>query len=354
MRRIVFVLMAVLMAGFMVNSEVEAAGIVITDNLDVDGSVTATSFSGNGSGLTSIPGSALANTSVTASQLANNAVTAGKIAFYGRVAIVANSGGDYSNPATAMTNYASWCPSLSATNPCLLKIMPGVYNVGSSSVVMQQYIDIEGSGEKITKITGTNETGTVLGESNAEIRFITIENTSTGSNTRAIYNAFSKSPSILHVTATASGGNYSQGVFNYTASPTMVHVTATGSGVTYSYGVYNGQYSSPVMTDVTATASGGSEEAFGVYNTSSSPVMTNLTATASGGTKSYGVHNSGGGPVKIHNSVIKGDTNSIYNAYGTTLVSNSQLEGGVYNNSATLTCVGAYDGSFMALGTGCL
>jgi hypothetical protein len=349
MRRIVIVLMA----GFMANSEVEAAGIVMTDNLNVDGSVAATSFSGDGSGLTNIPGSALSNTSITVNQIANNAVTPAKIAFYDRVAIVATSGGDYNNPATAMSEYATWCRTLSATKPCLLKIMPGVYNVGSSSVVMQHYIDIEGSGEKITKITGINDTGTVLGESNAEIRFITIENTTTGSNARAIYNGL-KSPSILHVTATASGGDYSQGVYNSNSSPTMVHVTAKSSGVTLSYGVYN-TFSSPVMTNVTATASGGGSN-YGVFNAYSSPVMTNLTATASGGTYSFGVLNSLNSTVKIYNSVIKGDDGAFLidanNAI--TRVSNSQLEGGVYNHvSAILTCVGAYDGSFVALGTDC-
>ena len=38
--------------------------------------------------------------------------------------------------------------------PCLLKIMPGVYDVGTNSITMQPYIDIEGSGENSTVIQG--------------------------------------------------------------------------------------------------------------------------------------------------------------------------------------------------------
>jgi len=39
----------------------------------------------------------------------------------GRVAIVAPSGGNYTDPATAMANLNSWCPARSETNPCLLR-----------------------------------------------------------------------------------------------------------------------------------------------------------------------------------------------------------------------------------------
>lgn len=207
MRRIVLALLVVLMTGFAVNSEVWA-GILMKDNVSVDGSVTATSFSGSGSGLTNIPGTALENTTITVNQLQDGAITAvkihdaavttnkladssvtrGKIAFYGRVAIVAKSGGDYDDPSEAMSLSADWCPSPLADAPCLLKIMPGVYDIGSSSVVMKQYIDIEGSGEKITKITSTNSSGALQGASNAEIRFLTIANTGGGASTRAIYN----------------------------------------------------------------------------------------------------------------------------------------------------------------------
>lgn len=78
--------------------------------------------------------------------------------------------------------------------------MPGVYDIGTNSLVMQAYVDIEGSGENVTKITGTlspNEGttyGVVLGASNAEIRFLTVENTGTGTYTDAIYNSNGAAP----------------------------------------------------------------------------------------------------------------------------------------------------------------
>ena len=390
-----------------------AVDVQMNGNVLVNGGgVTANLFTGDGSSLTNLPGGNIAAGSVitagtvNTTSIANYAITPGKIGFYqNHVAIVATSGGDYTDPSTAMTNYSAWCPAPSATHPCLLKIMPGVYTVGSS-VVMQAYIDIEGSGEKTTKITSAlsssawpPDTATLTGASNAELRFLTVENTGAGSYTTAILNT-SQSPSMLHVTATASGGtggNY--GVYNYASSPTMTNVTATvsggtggnygvynyfisspamtnmtatASGGTSSYGVFNYSTSSPAMTNVTATASGGTSNNIGVSNNTSSPTMTNVTATASGGadnigvsnstssptmtnvtasgsgggTYNYGVYNDTSGTVTINNSVIKGTTNSIDNGAGvTTLVGNTKLDG-VTSNAGTLTCAGVYNATY--------
>lgn len=415
---------------------VGAVDVQMNGDVSVTGSVTATSFSGSGLGLTNLDptkitsgtaninisgnaatataattASSVAPLAVTNAGLANDAVTPAKIAFYGKVAIVATSGGDFSNPAIAMSNYATWCGTPSATNPCLLKIMPGVYDVGASSVVMQPFIDIEGSGEKTTKITGAIDgtslpptAGIVQGASNAELRFLTVENTFTGVST-AILNS-GASPSILHVTATALAGTFGYGVTDNFSSAAMTNVTATASGTLSGYGVYNSS-SSPIMTNVTANASAGSGSSYGVYNVNNSssptmvnvtvtasgattanygvfnsnavsPIMTTVTATASGGTgDNYGLYNdstlltmanvtvsaSGGsasfgvfntnGTVKISHSIIRGATNTINNASGVTLVGSSQLDGGAVSNGGTLTCAGLYDENFVFFGNNC-
>ena len=53
---------------------------------------------------------------------------------------------------------------------------------------MEPYVDIQGAGEGVTKITyggsGTWNLGTVIGADNAELRFLTVENT--GGDTYAI------------------------------------------------------------------------------------------------------------------------------------------------------------------------
>ena len=361
------------------------AGSKITG--DISGNAaTATTAASASTATTATTANSVAAGAVSTGGLAYGAVTPEKIAFYSNVAIVAPSGGDYDNPATAMSNYTSWCREETAepsTNPCLLKIMPGVYTIGTSTVQMQPYIDIEGSGENVTVIQGNIDSfssGVVTGASNAELRFLTVKNTGGGLYAMAIRTE-DASPKLTNVTAIASGASsLNYGVSNSFSSPTMINVTATASGASNNTnaGVDN-MSSSPVMTNVTATASGGSDLNVGVANNGGSPVMTNVTATASGGTASRGVINSGSSPVmtnvtatasegtynygvynytsgtvKINHSVIKGSSNTIYNASGVTAyVGNTQLDGGAVSNTGTLTCAGVYDESYTFYASTC-
>jgi hypothetical protein len=256
----------------------------------------------------------------------SNIVIGGNTTDIGTIIFVSPKPGD--TPATAgmaLRNLVDGITDNSAYNPYLIKIGPGVYDLGATSLQMKEYVDIEGSGEKTTKITGavtsaslppTN--GTVYGASNAELRFITVENTGGGGYSVALLNSSVPSPSILHVTASATGGtscNY--GVYNYySTSPVMTNVTASGTGGTNSYGVYNNS-SSPVMTNVTASGTGGTSGNYGVYNYySPSPVMMNVTATASGGTSTYGVRNNISSPVMTNVTTSgTGGTSGNYGVY---------------------------------------
>lgn len=382
--------------------------------LDVSGTVKAISFQGDGTDLTGVAATSVADNSVTNSSISGT-ISSSKLDLsgvqkkYGKVAVVALSGGDYSDPVTALAGSGTWCKDPSAATPCLLKIMPGVYTV-PSAVVMRPYIDIEGSGEKVTKITSALSSptpiitvATVIGADNAEIRFLTVENTSTGYSTVAILN-LSASPSILHVsaisngaialnyairsesassltltnvTASATGGassniaisngssaatmtnvtayasgaiNDNTGISNSGDSPNMTNVKVTAKGGANCYGVQN-MSTAATMTNVNVTASGGTQN-IGVYCYQAYPTMTNVTITASGGTNNVGVSNSGfsdslTGIVKINHSVIKGATNTIINAVGgTTLVGNSQLDGGTVANDGIVKCAGVYDENY--------
>ncbi|MGC1378809.1 MAG: hypothetical protein WA821_21435, partial [Anaerolineales bacterium] len=196
--------------------------------------------------------------------------------------------------------------------------------VYTERVTMRQYVDIEGSGELTTKITFTGSTSwdgtssTLLGANNAELRFLTVENTGGAAYAFAIYNS-SAAPRLTHVTATASGGTESYGVFNSSSSPTMTNVIASASGGTYSIGVQNVE-SSPTMTHVIASASGGTHNMGVNNNNPCSPMMTDVTASASGGTDSYGVYNGSGSPTM---------TNVIASASGATMYND-----GVFNSSS--------------------
>ncbi len=78
---------------------------------------------------------------------------AGPMPHYANVAVVAKSGGDYTDPVDAMNNVAAWCGTPSASNPCLLKIMPGIYDIGANTLTAIDFVDIEGSGINNTAIS---------------------------------------------------------------------------------------------------------------------------------------------------------------------------------------------------------
>ena len=245
------------------------------------------------------------------------ALTALKTA-YKNVLVVAKSGGHYNTISAALASITD----NSASNRYMIWIAPGTY---TETVTMKSYVDIEGAGELATKITqtgnGSASTGTVVGANNAELRFLTVENTggTDYDNATAIYNS-SASPRLTHVTANASGGiTNNRGIYNTTSSPTMTEVTATGLGGWYAYGVYN-YFSSPTMTNVTATSSGGTYN-YGVRNDSSSTTMTNVTATGSGGYENYGVHNVSSSLTMTGITAIASGGGNNYGVYNTNLSS---------------------------------
>jgi len=321
---------------------------------------------------------------------------------YANVVIVAKSGGDYTTITAALNSITD----ATDTNRYLVKVMPGVY---TEQVTMKSNVDIEGSGELATRITGAGSTilntGTVQGAPNTELRFLTVENTGGTSHAVAIYthlaalrlthvtarasgatNSYgvvnsSSASTMQNVTASASGATNSYGVYNLSSASTMQDVTASASGANYSVGVYN-NYSASTMQDVTASASGGISsigvynylssptiqnsslsasggQSVGLYNVDSSATMQNSSLSASGGTTNYGVINNGHfdpGPftVRIDNSqVITASTATIVNdASFTTLVGASQLAGGaVWTGGGTIICAGAYDENY-AFSTG--
>jgi YVTN family beta-propeller protein len=328
------------------------SGAVSTAQL-ADSSVTNLKMAAN-----SVSAGNIQANAVTGAKVAAGAITADKMGFYGKIAIVAQSGGNYNNPATAMGAYATWCGTPSASNPCLLKIMPGVYNIGASSVIMQPFIDIEGSGENVTVIQGNNNGAIVNGANNSELRFLTVRHTGGTSTATAIYNS-NASPRITNVSAIASGAtDWNACIENSGSSPVMTNVSVTSnvSGDVWCVGISNISSSAPLISNVSMSVSGSGTRIIGIYNLASSPTIRNsiisITADTGEGT---GVASYTSGTVRISESAIHGATDSTVNAQEgvTTLVANTQLNGGSVSGTGFFQCVGAYNGSFTALGTNC-
>ncbi|MEO7255953.1 MAG: hypothetical protein ABIZ64_17145 [Casimicrobium sp.] len=238
------------------------------------------------------------------------------------IIIVAKSGGHFSTISAALTSITD----NSATNRYLVYVAPGTY---AETVTMKPYVDIEGAGELATKITQVgNASGapTLSGASNAELRFLTVENTGGFDFAVAIRNV-SASPRFTHITASALNGVETDGIKNISSSPKLEHVT------------------------VSATSSVGS---YGMQNLDSSPTINNSVIAAIGAA-SFGIYNAttgGSFVVRATNSQIAGNAYTIFTIPSyTTLVVASQLSGGAAGGGGgTVTCIGVYDENFVAPG----
>ncbi|MBK8598213.1 MAG: hypothetical protein IPN83_22070 [Holophagales bacterium] len=240
----------------------------------------------------------------------------------------------------------------SATNPWLVKVEPGVYDVGTTPLTMKPYVDLEGSGEGVTRLLGSTSagspsTGTVVGSSNAELRFLTVE--SAGANVHAAIFC-SGSFRLTHVTAAATGGSFPIAVYNSGGSSVLTAVTISSSGG-YAYGFYN-VFGSPTLVDARVTSGQTA-----VFNDRGN--VTIRGSVLSGGSTGLFASTDAGSPGSflstVEGSKVFGGSNSISAASAsgstmTVLVGTSQLAGGPVTGSGTVRCVGVYDASFNSPG----
>jgi hypothetical protein len=313
---------------------------------------------------------------------------------YKRTVLVSPVAGDTAASGSALIQALSAITDASATNPYLVKLEAGVYDLLSNHLSLKEHIDIEGSGETATTITAsgsdTEDTGTVLGCDNTELRFLTVANSGGAQYATAVFNN-NASPRLTSMTAEASGATtLNRAIYNKDSETVITDVCAHASGSLYTYPVncaIDNFRSQAAIIDTTAAATGSalnfsigvrnrdcspslrscfvrvSSDAtndVGIYNLSSSdtlptsPSITNSTVVASGIVSSgYAIANfrdgTGiGGSVQVNNCSLTGKSQSVLNNQPFIfLVSNSLLSGTIINNpGATATCAGVYDKDF--------
>ncbi|MFT5452346.1 MAG: hypothetical protein ACI9N9_001838 [Enterobacterales bacterium] len=231
---------------------------------------------------------------------------AGSVSNIANVATVALSGGDYTSPIDAMDNVSSgdtWCGNPSISTPCLVKIGPGEYNLGSTALQMQSYVDIQGSGRNVTRLLGsahpTAFVGTVNGALNAEIRDLSVEDVGGTANSTAIISyGTSAAVEISRVNAIASGGTSQNTAIKYQNNVNTrgklsdVYAEATGgsnaTGIQMSCGTVE-------LNNAIAIASGASSNNNGLRDANGScgnigSIISGLRAEASGGLNAVAIN----------------------------------------------------------------
>jgi len=235
---------------------------------------------------------------------------------YARTVIVVSGGTPTSNGTNLLSALAA-VTTASASNPWLLKVEPGIYDLGVNQLVAKAYVDIEGSGRDATIITsaaqgngGPGATVLVYSGTQAEMRELTVKNTSPGmcrglyvlsdgfvlsrvnvdvnaGDQSVAFEIVNSSPSLSDVSIkiqTAQAG--ATGLSMWSSSSRIEHlavqISSSNSGVT---GISIGGSSYPTMNRIDVNLL-SSLTAFGVVFSGGSPLMANCTVRVSGGTTS--------------------------------------------------------------------
>jgi hypothetical protein len=297
-----------------------------------------------------------------------------------KMARVAVSGGDYTSPLDAVTNLANWCGTPSATNRCLIKIFPGIYDLGTNSLSLQyDFLDLTGSGSNVTLIKGQMSnfsTPLISITGNSHIRNLRIENISpTGNSLVAIVDNGAQ-PLFSHVVLYSDSGTYDISVALHVANGSHPRLTdaylyAKGNAGTVAASVTGASidiYGSRLEARETAGTSGGNHDAIHLTNSNLAAYRSEFLSDMFGVSAS---ENTTGQQysITVEHSVISVPTTNAAAFSGSTneetalsvAFADSKLIGRIdpigspppVYQPIYPVCVGNYDGNFYALSTSC-
>lgn len=196
-----------------------------------------------------------------------------------------------------------------ANRPILIKVEPGVYDLGTRSLYLQPFTDLEGSGEKVTYITSDVPSpdprpvsddaqadairATVIGAPFTEVRELTIANANDdaddGTYSLAMYN-HNIAPDQMRISNVTLSGSarddvptrFVAGIFNHRASPRLDDVTINMNGGSFAVGMANYAGSAPYTTHVVIRSGGASDTNFGILNVDAGLALHDSVIVASG------------------------------------------------------------------------
>ena len=146
----------------------------------------------------------------------------------GNIAVVAISGGDYNNPATAMNDLVNWCGVPTAHDRCTIIIKPGRYDVSPiGPITMPPHVSLIGSGPESTIIQAEGINAIVGDSADVSIENFSIWGTDYGiflDSASGSQGATIKNIKVLYTsngtlirnnqgTVIIDGGEYNNGVF---------------------------------------------------------------------------------------------------------------------------------------------
>ena len=272
----------------------------------------------------------------------------GPAANYANVIVVAKSGGDFANPLDAVASITN----ATETNPWVIQVMPGVYDLGGGALVLKPYVHLRGMGAASSKIVGN-----VVANNDNEVSFLSIENYSNGASYGNVEGlTLGGTARATHVSIKVGGAQgHNLAVVVWQGNPTITDVNAevvgnAAMGGQKSWGFYvSGPASATITNSRSKVVDCSENHGIGLANGAVNVILENVVAesvgvyggqgmwapgstytmkncTLIGG--SVGLVHGGTSTAFIEGSVIKGPQQSIYFYNDSHLkVANSRLEG---------------------------
>ncbi len=248
------------------------------------------------------------------------------------------------------------------TNPALMLLEPGIYDVGSDGVAMKPFVDIEGSGEGVTRIIGPAhadpEAGTVLGADDAELRLLSVESTGGGPIATAIRNS-GASPTLSNVTAAAYGSPTAKAIVSSGGAAPLIRdstVRVAGDPAGAATGIESS--AAPARLERVDVEVSGAMVSLGVNVSASTPLRildSAISASAAAGEPSTALRVVDASIVLVDRSRLTGDNAVDGKSNSQVRIGASQLEGTATftPSSSSSRCVFSYSAAYTPLSAGC-
>ena len=212
---------------------------------------------------------------------------------------------------TALRNALNGIAAPSATNRWLVKLEPGIYDIGTTSLQLRSFVDIEGSGIDATSIQGSVDAGdltsaTIRGVNNVEVRLLTVTAWKTPGATGTIASYNENAPTLrfyrVKFVAQSNTGGVVWGMRNFSSAPIIEECevisslsggsNTTAYGVVYRDAVAGGQRSSILRSKVHVS---GATLNQAVFMTGAQTVNTirDSRIDAVGGAQTHGIYATG-------------------------------------------------------------
>jgi hypothetical protein len=205
--------------------------------------------------------------------------------------------GDPTASGTRLLSALAGITGANSRNTFVLKLDPGVYDVGSSVLHMKSFVDVEGSGQLGTTIRGSgNNAGpqiaVIKGAQAAELRDLRVVSRGTGFGNAVAVLVDGGDTSVRDVTlvATAAGANFGLRCLSCTSS--LQNLTIEVTGGTQAFGIVASGSNGPAFPVIrrTVISVAGAADGHGIFSDElGMPVVRDVEIAVTGGARGRGL-----------------------------------------------------------------